>query len=838
MLHQQLCPGLWCIQESEAQLRVFGASALTEAGRSYDSYLRETADGFLLLGSLPERFVGEWLLQVRRLVGENLKWALFFGTDDDRAAARELLRAYPEVTVISGTNGLYQMEGFTGADFRRIEIRTNRTLSLGGRTLSCRVLQDKGATPSLYVLDEADGTLFTADAFGAVCAARAVSVSALADKTVFWQGVERYWEDISGAKRPNIMAQAAALVREHGVRQICPACGPVIDEGLDELLARYTASEPSSADGPAVALAYAPGGYGSELADAIAAGVRDSGAAGVKTYDLSAVDRDTVRRELSRAGAYLFGTPDLSGDAAKAVWDLVTGLRESDCAGKPAAVFTYANSVGGAAEKLRQRLAQLGLDLNIRDYLAQGKPDAGELKNAYEYGFSFGCSVQKIPNPHKPLLVKCLVCGEVFDASLGKCPVCGVGLDQCVNADEDEVVHRKDTDRRYLILGGGVAAVSAADAICSRDKTGRITLLSAEDYLPINRPMLTKDLVTVANDPDSLRIHDRQWYEERDIVLKLGVTALALDVGARTVRASDGETYEYDKLIYATGAECFIPPFEGHDKPGVLTIRHLWDSRELQKRMETARAAVVIGGGVLGLEAASELMRAGIRVTVLEATPQIVGRQVDAPSAARLKAAMEGMGVACYEGVSIAAVEGTQQAESVRLADGRVFPADLVVVSCGNRGNVQIAKDAGITVDRAIVVNGRMETSVPDVYACGDCCQLDGVNYQLWQEAADQGRAAGANAAGEPVKYANRPLGLSLEGFGTALFAMGDPGKKEGVPYRTVETVDHVRNRMEKYWFLGESLEGAVLIGAPEKTADISQAVTAHARYSELFGGV
>ena len=339
----------------------------------------------------------------------------------------------------------------------------------------------------------------------------------------------------------------------------------------------------------------------------------------------------------------------------------------------------------------------------------------------------------------------------------------------------------------------------------------------------------------MAGNPDSLLVHGREWYDERGIQMHLGVRALSLDTDAKTVSASDGIVYSYNKLIYATGAECFVPPFEGHDKPGVLTIRHLWDSESLQRCMERAKRAVVIGGGVLGLEAASELMRAGLKVTVLEAAPQIIGRQADAKSAALLKDAMEKMGVDCYEGVSIAGIEGEVRAEGVRLADGRVFPADFVVVSCGNRGNVGPAQSAGIAVERAIVVNQRMETSVLGVYACGDCCQLDGVNYQLWQEASDQGRVAGANAAGERAVYANRPLGLSLEGFGTSLFAMGDPGKREDVPYKTVETADGVSGRHETYWFCGGSLEGVVVLGVPEKTTRLSQAVTAHARYTELF---
>lgn len=834
MVSKQLCPGLWCIHENEENLRVFGNASFTEFGRSYNAYLMDTEEGFLLLGAMPNRFVAGCLTEVRRLAGENLKWALFFGTDNDREAAKAVLDNYPEAVILSGTNSLYKMTGFVG-EFRKIEIRTNRTLTLGQKKLSCQVLQDKFAAPSLYVLDMQSGTLFTADAFGAVCAADALQVSELADKAAFRKGTELYFADISAEKRANVLKQAVSLVRENQVQRICPADGPVVDTDLEQLLALYEPQQKEKENALTVGVIYAPGNYVAELAASIASGLTESGNVKVSTFNLDAVSRDAALKGLPEMDAYLFGTSEVNGDAAKAIWDIVTSLRGGDCAGKLAAVFTSTNSISGAADKLRQRLAQLGCDLNGQDYLVQGKPGTQDLKNAYEYGFGFGCMVQKIPNPHKPKLVKCLVCGEYFDASLGTCPVCGVGLDQCVPADEEAVTYKNDTNRRYLILGGGIAAVSAADAIRSRDETGSITMLSAEKYLPINRPMLTKDLETIAKDPDSIQIHGQPWYDERKIDLKLGVRALTLNTQTKTVTASDGGTYSYDKLIYATGAECFVPPFAGHDKPGVITIRHLWDSQELQNYLKTAKNAVVIGGGVLGLEAASELMRSGVRVTVLEATPQIIGRQVDADSAARLKACMEKLGVACYEGVSIAAIEGDEQVSGVRLADGRVFPADFVVVSCGNRGNVQVAKEAGIAVERSIVVNQRMETSAGDVYACGDCCQFDGVNFQLWQEASNQGRTAGANAAGEQVAYANQLLGLSLEGFGTALFAMGDPGKKPDVPYKMVETVDGVRNRTEKYWFFGERLEGAVIIGAPEKTAEISQAVSAHAPYSELF---
>lgn len=834
MLVKQIKPHLCCISEVDSLFRGFQGGSYTDHGMQYNAYLMETKAGCMLFGSLPGRYTAQWLEAVKTAAGEkNIGWAVFLGTDGDHAAASALLREYPETVLIGSVKTLYGLEG--AGSFRSIPVRTNRTFVFGEKALTFHVLADKHETPSIYVLDNEDGVLLTADAFGALCAPGGTLLSELSDRAVYWQGAERYYAGIFGSKRRKIMETAASLVRENGIKLICPACGPAVDAELEKLLSIYTAPAPAKPEQLTLAMVYTPAHSVGALAEQIAAGVQASGPIQVQAYDLSAVSRDTAVNALPMADAYLFGTAEVRSDAVKPIWDILTSLCGEDCKGKLSAVFHTSGMDSPAAENLRQRLAQLGCDLNLQDYFTQGTPDSQALKNAYEYGFNVGCSLQKIPNPHKPKLVKCLVCGEIFDASLGTCPVCGVGLDQCVPVDEDTVAFKNHTENRYLILGGGIAAVSAAEAIRSRDETGTITMLCAEPYLPINRPMLTKDLKTVAQAPQTLSVHSAAWYAERGISLRLGCKAAAIDLRTKTVVTESGETVPYDKLIYATGAECFVPPFAGHDKKGVLTIRHLSDSQEMQRLMETAKTAVVIGGGVLGLEAASELMRAGIQVTVLEATPQIIGRQADAESAAILKRIMEAMHVQCFEGVSIAAIEGGERANGVRLADGRVFPADLVVVSCGARGNVGPAKAAGIAVERAVVVNQRMETNVEDVYACGDCCQFDGVNFQLWQEASSQGRVAGANAAGEKVTYANQLLGLSLEGFGTVFYAIGDPGKKPDVPYKTVEVTDGVRNSREKYWFVGGALQGAVLIGVPEKVPQVSQAVTVHCRYDELF---
>lgn len=842
MISKQIDRNLWYVGAVKEKLKAFGSASFMDTGIMYNSYLLHTGGKYILIGTLPERYLEEWLEKIKEIMGDKaVSWAVLFGMDEDGAAAGRLLKEWSDLILIGSANTLYRVGGYTDAAFQRVEVGGNRMFTFGRKTLYFRLLPERYDTPSVYVVDRDNGILFTADAFGSNHAAVQVLSGSLSDREAYYDGVKSFLMDIRGKERAESLKRAVELVKENGIRMICPARGPVVDEGLERLLEIYSnLQRKRKKERPSLGVIYAPGGYIGEIAGCIRAGAEEAGDVEVKLIDLSAMSRTEALEKVMECEAMLLGTPQVRGDAAKAVWDVVTSLERGECEGKLAAVFTTATPPGQAAENLRSRLAMLGCDLTLSDYLLQGRPDKQTLKNAYEYGFNVGCRILKIPNPRKPTLMKCLVCGEIFDASLGACPVCGVGLELCVPVEGEEVIFRHDSDDRYVILGGGVAAVSAAEAIRSRDDTGKILLFSAEKELPINRPMLSKDLQAASEMKETLFLHEREWYEERRIELHLGHRITALDIERKFVITEDGEEISYNRLIYAMGAECMVPPFKGADREGVVTIRHLEDCVRLKELMKGTKNAVVIGGGVLGLEAADELMRAGLTVTVLEAAPQIIGRQVDGDTAAFIRKRMRSMHVTCEENVSIEELEGEERVTAVRLADGRRFPAQLVIISCGNRGNIQVAKEAGLLVDRSIVVNGRMETSAPDVYACGDCAQLDGINYQLWKEASCQGRTAGANAAGESVVYTNQPLGLSLEGFGTSLFANGDAGKKENLRYKTVELLDEMTNRREKYWFSGGLLQGAVLVGSEfsgvrEKAEGITQAVNVHMEYGEIF---
>ena len=337
--------------------------------------------------------------------------------------------------------------------------------------------------------------------------------------------------------------------------------------------------------------------------------------------------------------------------------------------------------------------------------------------------------------------------------------------------------------KRYVIVGAGIAGVTAAEAIRAADAAGEILLLSAERELPYARPMLSKaPLLSMELKP--LALHDRAWYAEKRIDLRLGCRADRLDPAARRLSCG-GESIFYDKCILATGARNFIPPFPGREDVEICDVRTLDDLRRLRRRAVPGGKAVVIGGGVIGLEMAAELRHYGIRTTVLEAMDRLMPRLIDADTSAWL---VGNLPIEVVTGVSIAALRREGGRTVVEEKDGRRWTCDLLVVSCGVRADTDLARGAGIACDRAITVNERMETSAPDVYACGDCAAFRGFNAALWSQGQAQGRVAGVNAAGGSAVYTGCDTSLVMTMGDLGLFALGDLGQNGGDDLRVEES--------------------------------------------------
>ena len=251
--------------------------------------------------------------------------------------------------------------------------------------------------------------------------------------------------------------------------------------------------------------------------------------------------------------------------------------------------------------------------------------------------------------------------------------------------------------------------------------------------------------------------------------------------------------------------------------------------------MKSTEKAVVIGGGVLGLEAAWELKKAGLEVTVLEMAPSLMGRQLDESFGEQLKIIASKAGVVIRTGVNVEAIEGDGHVSGVRLKTGEVVAAGMVIVSAGIRANIELAKKMGLETKKGVVVNERMETSVSGIYACGDCAQYHDGNYGIWPEAVEQGKTAGANAAGDSLEYTPVPAALTFHGMNTALFAAGDNGRNPNLYYKTVEFRDMGKEQYRKYYFLNNRMSGVILMGDLSRMAAMTEAMENHATYQEVM---
>ncbi|MBO5994903.1 MAG: NAD(P)/FAD-dependent oxidoreductase, partial [Firmicutes bacterium] len=298
--------------------------------------------------------------------------------------------------------------------------------------------------------------------------------------------------------------------------------------------------------------------------------------------------------------------------------------------------------------------------------------------------------------------------------------------------------------KRYVVIGSGIAGITAAETIRSLDREGEIIVLSKEKELPYSRPMLSKSPL-LSMGLKSFALHDEEWYREQHIDLRLGTSVDKLNVDDQNILVGD-ESISYDKCIIATGAMNFVPPFKGRDDVEICDIRKLSDLKHLRRLAFPGGKAVVIGGGVIGLEMAAEIRRYGMEVTVLEAMDRLMPRLIDEKTSEKL---VERLPFEVFTGINITRLSKDGEKTVIEDDKGRSWDADLLIVSCGVRADVSLARDAGISVNRAIILNDKIETSAKNVYACGDCAEFKGFNAALWSEGLAQGEVAGRNAAGE-----------------------------------------------------------------------------------------
>ncbi|OGP51352.1 MAG: pyridine nucleotide-disulfide oxidoreductase [Deltaproteobacteria bacterium RBG_13_43_22] len=335
----------------------------------------------------------------------------------------------------------------------------------------------------------------------------------------------------------------------------------------------------------------------------------------------------------------------------------------------------------------------------------------------------------------------------------------------------------------YVIIGNGVAGTTAAENIRKNDPQGEIKIFTDEAYPFYSRIRLIEYLAGEVELP-KLQIRSNTWYDDQKIQLFLNRKVVDIDTDKKVIVTQSGERHGYDKLLLADGSHSFVPPIKGAEKKGVFTLRNLKDAQEIKSFANGKTKALLIGGGILGIEVGNSLRKTGLKVSVIEFAPRLLPRQTDPVCAGMLQTRLEQMGLTFYLGVASKEIIGENQVQGLLLEDGRQIETDLIIISAGVRPNLELAQKLNLKIGKGIPVSDHLETEIPNIYAAGDSIEHKGMLYGIWPASEKQGEVAGMNMAGNAVAYTGTTFSNLLKVAGIDLLAAGDidpDGKLEAI---------------------------------------------------------
>lgn len=384
---------------------------------------------------------------------------------------------------------------------------------------------------------------------------------------------------------------------------------------------------------------------------------------------------------------------------------------------------------------------------------------------------------------------------------------------------------------KYVVIGNGIAGITAASTIRKYDRNGTITILSDEGFPFYSRIRLI-DFLSGGIDEKALILKDINWYFDQKIELMLNTVVTGININTKELTISGHRTIPYDRLLLATGGIAFLPPIPGIDKNGVFVLRTVKDAQAINAHVEAGkRRVILIGGGVLGLEAGYNLIKHGCDVTVVEFFPRLLPRQMDPDGAAILQSQMEKLGFRFHLGVTTKEIRGGQNATGIILDNATVIDSDIVLISAGVRPRAGLAQKLGMKIEKGVVVNDRMETDIPDIFAAGDLIQHKGIFYGLWASSEKQGEIAGINMSGGTATYKGTTISNILKVAGVDLAAAGEidaDGNYESIVISDREHFIYKKLVIDRNRMIGAILYGDIshmrkIFNAIEGKKDISR---------------
>jgi len=375
--------------------------------------------------------------------------------------------------------------------------------------------------------------------------------------------------------------------------------------------------------------------------------------------------------------------------------------------------------------------------------------------------------------------------------------------------------------KNYLIVGNGVAGTTAAENVRKQDKEGKITIVTNEEFPFYWRLRLNEYLAGDLTE-EALAAKKAQWYGDQRIDLKLKTPIAGADLNEKVVFTEDKQRLSYDSLLIATGSHSFIPPIKGSEKEGVFALRNIQDARGISVWAKDIKDVVLIGGGLLGLEAGNALLKLGKKVTVVEFFPRLLPRQLDVEGAQRLQVITEKMGFSFRLGARTQEISGNDQVTGVLLEGEESIPSKMVIISAGVRPNLELAEPLGLENDKGIKVDEYLRTNQTNIYAAGDVAEFRGMPYGIWPAAMEQGQIAGTNMAGGNLVYKGTTMANSLKVVGVDLASAGNIDAENEKESRVV-TDDKV---YKKIVMENNQIIGCIMLGDTKAFNKITKAMS------------
>lgn len=844
-------------------LRVFDIIMYTPFGTTYNSYLVKGSEKTAVFETVKVQFFDEYIERLKSLGTDvnKIDYIVVDHTEPDHAGSvAKLLELSPKAKVVGSAAAIKFLEQIANRDFESITVGDGDSLSLGNKTLKFISAPFLHWPDSIYTYIPEDNVLVTCDSFGSHFCFDGVFDDLIPneEEANYMDALRYYYNCIFGPYKSFVL-KAIDKIKDLPIDTICTGHGPILRKDPWKIVSLYkewsTPAEPRKDGKKKVTISYVSAyGYTEELAHKIAEGINSTGDYEIKLYNIIYNDMKDILADISDSDGVLFGSPTIVGELLEPVRDLLSKLNPVVHGGKVAGAFGSYGWSGEAVPRIETRLEELKMKIHGPGLKINFKPSEEDLTKAFQYGAGFGemilgkNSSKDIPPQASTIkevkggngeikLWKCLVCGEIFESQevLDICPVCGAGSDQFIEVKKEEDKFKKDTNETFIIVGNGAAGFYAARQIREINSTCTIKLISKEEVPSYFRPQLS-DLLTENISDSKFYIVNEQWYIDNNIEQILGTSVINIDSKNKNVTLSNKEVLPYDKLILATGSYNLVPPVKvnsGENEVseinsynyksvnGIYTIKDLNDAYDVKDAIKTSKKAVVIGGGLLGLEAAWEINNSGLNVTVVEYLPRLLPRQLDNEGSELLKKIIDKSPVEILLGESCIEILVTDnKVTGIKLNSGKTLDCDLLLFSAGIRANTELAKLAGVEFDKGIKVNEKMETNIPDIYACGDVAEFNGILYGNWPAAVEMGKIAGANAASKECKFKNFASSVIFNAMNAQVFSAGtiDFNNEN---YKIVSTKDSKNNIYSKLFYENNDLKGGILIGNLSNSSEI-----------------